>query len=1213
MTVKIHLLLTLILLGSHFITHATTSSTASATVTSGNFVNADSTGQVGRNGGGSLNFRAYAAFRVSDILANEGIGVAEIATSTFEFQFDTATGTQLAAGSFRADFVGFFQNGDFPNSGAGNGVADWDLANNAYNTGEEIDSSTADTSASQNIIIGGFTFSGVSDDGDLTNDYIVIGIRYNEPQQAGLDETLSNYTLTRIVAPVAVADSITMYRHGKADINVLANDATGELSTLTTSITSPPTHGTATPKPDGSILYTYTGTGNPTQDTFTYNVSNSSGSSSATVTITFANSLTRFDNQTLNFPNEPPPVSTNFTLVDAFPGLVFETGSATPSVRPGPVDLVNAPGDTQRLFVCEKSGVLRVIPDVTSTSPSIQTFLDIKSLVNARANESMFAGGESGLTSCAFHPQYQSNGRFFVHYDYRNESNGNRYYRLSEFKVSSSNPNQADPNSEIIHLELLEDATGHLGSDIQFGPDGYLYLSFGDNGDQHDAGANSQLLDHDFWTNLLRIDVDKKAGNLEPHPPGTNSNIIIPLDNQGKARYSIPVDNPYIPGQAGSIFDMVGSVEYWNAVAITNDNSVNPRIIPVEVRTEIWATGFRNPWKFTFHPTNGTLLLGDTSQDTWEEINLITRGGNYGWAFREGSVTHTPAGNRPEPTTLTNLQTTPYYQYAHPPGTFTAAVIGGVYYTAGNYSALQNKYIFADIQMSKIYALTDNGVGVAPTVEELTSAEPRVVGFGHDPSNGDILVVNFATGKIMRLVPSSTAPTGENFPTTLSATGIYADLTDLSPNPGIEPYGVNLRFWSDHAKKTRWFSIPSKTDTIGYDRDSFWTLPNHAVWVKHFDLPLARETGVDGVIRNVSGASTKRLETRVLVKSSTGFYGVSYRWNDQGTEATLVPDTGESFDVSITLDGSPTTHTWSIPSRTDCLACHVATAGSALSFNTRQLNRNGTSLGGTDGNYLWMLFHAGYLNNNPGSTNIIPKYVRPDETDYSVTTRVRSWLDVNCAYCHRFGGASGRDTWDGRHPLTLAQTQMINGHSTANSGNPLERLIVPGSPNLSVIYNRAGALNNFSRMPPLGSEIVDQEALNLLLEWINNTLPNQPDYDQWRITHFGDNTDPAGAPNADPDSDGATNEHEFNTLTNPLSVTSVWRPSMSMTSGHLTLSHSINNRSVILESSQDLNTWSAYDITGNDGTPKASGNHSFVIPLDDINSRTFFRYKVNPE
>ena len=426
---------------------------------------------------------------------------------------------------------------------------------------------------------------------------------------------------------------------------------------------------------------------------------------------------------------------------------------------------------------------------------------------------------------------------------------------------------------------------------MHFGPDGYLYISVGDEGSQFDGFHNSQRIDKNFFSAILRIDVDKKPGSLPPNPHAS-----VPTDT-GVARYAIPPDNPW-----------VGATSF-NGLPVD----------PAAVRTEFYAVGLRNPWRFWFDPPTGELWEGDVGQDAWEEVNLIIKGGNYGWVHREG---RSPGFRLPAPAGFSSLD--PLYTYPHGTGDKEGnSVIGGLVYHGGNLPELQGAYVFGDNVSGHIWALRRDGGALK--VERLTG-EGGIASFGRDPSNEDILVVDINDNRLLRLERGMTSI---NFPGTLGSTGLFADLTDLAPSPGLIAYEPNVPFWSDHAKKRRWFRLPDATSKIEWSRDSVWKFPTGTIWVKHFDLELTRG----------DPATARRLETRVLVKTAAGAYGVSYRWNEAQTEATLVPDEGVSFDLPVVENGKPRPQTWQIPSRSGCMQCHTAAAGYALSFNTAQLNR----------------------------------------------------------------------------------------------------------------------------------------------------------------------------------------------------------------------------------------------------------------------------------
>ena len=206
------------------------------------------------------------------------------------------------------------------------------------------------------------------------------------------------------------------------------------------------------------------------------------------------------------------------------------------------------------------------------------------------------------------------------------------------------------------------------------------------------------------------------------------------------------------------------------------------------------------------------------------------------------------------------------------------------------------------------------------TYDPPSSTQTRIAGmtgivqFALDPATQEILMLNWFTGDLVRLTLAGTTST--EFPPLLSQTGFFADLADLTPNPGVVAYEPNLAFWSDYAIKQRWFALTNLADRFTYDRDAPWTLPPGALWVKHFDLETTR--GVP--------EPRRRIETRVLVRTTNDAYGVSYLWNDAGTEATLAPDAGVQLDVPVFVDATIVTQRVIIPSRAQCMACHGTSA-----------------------------------------------------------------------------------------------------------------------------------------------------------------------------------------------------------------------------------------------------------------------------------------------
>jgi glucose/arabinose dehydrogenase len=358
----------------------------------------------------------------------------------------------------------------------------------------------------------------------------------------------------------------------------------------------------------------------------------------------------------------PTVVENGYTVEEAFPDLTFTR----------PLDIQHAGDNSGRLFIVEQAGRIYVIPGEDANEKEI--FLDIVHLVNDNGNE-------QGLLGLAFHPEFEQNGYFFVNYT---DSNGTV---ISRFSVNS-NPNQADPASEVEILEFRQPYANHNGGGIAFGPDGYLYIATGDGGsggDPQGHGQNRRTL----LGNILRIDVDNRDSGFN---------------------YAIPQDNPF-----------VGSTEGF--------------------REEIYAYGLRNPWRFSFDPPTGNLWAADVGQGAVEEINLIEKGKNYGWNIMEGTVEYSPNPNV-NPDTLE----LPIYEYFHPLG---RSITGGYVYSGQGYPELYGAYIYGDYVSGLIWALWYEE-DKEPINITLSESDLRISTFGLSETK-ELYLAAF-DGKIYRLV-----------------------------------------------------------------------------------------------------------------------------------------------------------------------------------------------------------------------------------------------------------------------------------------------------------------------------------------------------------------------------------------------------------------------------------------------------------------------------
>lgn len=349
-----------------------------------------------------------------------------------------------------------------------------------------------------------------------------------------------------------------------------------------------------------------------------------------------------------------------------------------------PVGITHAGDGSGRIFIVEKTGAIRIV-DAAGTLVALP-FLDLSSQVSG--------GSEQGLLGLAFHPDYESNGYFYVHYT---DSNGDS--RISRFSVSAGDPDLADPASELVLLTVLQPFSNHNAGQIEFGPDGYLYVAFGDGGSGGDPGDRAQDLAL-LLGKMLRIDVDTTDPGLD---------------------YGIPADNPFV-GVAGA-------------------------------REEIWSSGLRNPWRFSFDRHTGDLFIGDVGQNAWEEIDLqpASSGGgeNWGWRCYEGNVVF----NFSTCSAATTFDF-PIIVYAHSAG--NCSVNGGYRYRGGRYPNLVGTYVYGDYCTGKIWGATYDGA-IWNSVE-LFDMPASQSSFGQD-ERGELYVAVLSAapnGAIHRIVDTST-------------------------------------------------------------------------------------------------------------------------------------------------------------------------------------------------------------------------------------------------------------------------------------------------------------------------------------------------------------------------------------------------------------------------------------------------------------------------
>lgn len=401
-------------------------------------------------------------------------------------------------------------------------------------------------------------------------------------------------------------------------------------------------------------------------------------------------------------PPVPPPLPPlPYALEDAFGGLTFSQ----------PVAVVGVPGETGRFVVVEKTGCVQVVTRLDEPAPLKQVFASLIERPDGRLDDK----GECGLLGLAFHPEFARNGWFFVCYSIRMA--GQLHQRVSRFRVASRNPLLADMGSEQPLITQRDPAGNHNGGDLHFGPDGFLYISVGDGGGANDAFDNARFIDKDFHAAILRIDVDRKPGGLPPNP-----HPAIARDARGAAFYAVPHDNPF-----------VGAASHHGQT-----------IDPARVRTEIWATGLRNVWRFCFDPPTGRLFAADVGQNLYEEVDLIVKGGDYGWSHREGlHAFDLGPGKDTVPPDFRPVD--PIFEY---PRTTGISITGGRVYRGTKFPEFGGAYVCADYAFGRIIALRERPNGWD---HEILAFEPSITAIGVNPRDGELLFVNLAKGRVMRL------------------------------------------------------------------------------------------------------------------------------------------------------------------------------------------------------------------------------------------------------------------------------------------------------------------------------------------------------------------------------------------------------------------------------------------------------------------------------
>ena len=736
---------------------------------------------------------------------------------------------------------------------------------------------------------------------------------------------------------------------------------------------------------------------------------------------------------------EPVPAFLNMPAELAGQGYTMIRVFANVELR-SPVRLVHEPR-SDRYYVAEQAGRVWSFPNLPATADQ-QLVLDLSGHT--------LGFGDSGLLGIALHPEFAqpdspNRGFVYVWYNFIEEPiEGDvaldtiSHNRLSRFEM----PDGAlsfDPASELVLIDQKSQRVIHNGGAMFFHPDdGFLYLTVGDD----DRNETRQQIDGGLFGGVLRIDVDQDA--KRSHPIRRH-----PLDATSRG-YLIPNDNPFVDS-SGAVLE------------------------------EFWALGLRSPHSMSLDPDSGRIWLADVGENTREEIDLLVRGGNYQWAYREATlVRHDP------PADLIGTEQPPVYDYGRENGDIS--VIGGFVYRGAELPELVGRYIFGDFGSNRVWALEPNDSRAATVTELgiLPGCNGRCGGITSivPTAEGEVFFLRFGRQGIWKLVEDDSVPAA--IPGLLSQTGAFVDVRELIPAGGVVPYAVNSPFWSDGSVKRRWIALPADDDgeldaeseQIRFATTGEWRFPPGTVLIKHFELPIdERDPSI-----------TRRLETRLLVVREDGdVYGVTYKWRDDNSDAELL---SERLSETITIteaDGGARTQVWTYPSSNDCRTCHTTNAGGVLGVNTRQLNRDFAYRAGVE-NQLAAWSSARMFDASLDAPQIadLARLAGLTDSTAGLELRVRSYLDANCAHCHRPGGV--RAEFDARFDTPLSEQGLVGGTLFSTFGIEGAAVVKPGDLDRSMLYRRVSSAGS-DAMPPLGRAVVQQAAVEAIGAWISELSP----------------------------------------------------------------------------------------------------------------------------
>ncbi len=695
------------------------------------------------------------------------------------------------------------------------------------------------------------------------------------------------------------------------------------------------------------------------------------------------------------------------------PAPPYKVVRAFPNLKFRQPLLMARPPKGDRLFVGEFAGVLYSFPDRPDAKADL--FFDLRKELKT-LHLTPGAKAIEALYGLAFHPDFEKNRQCFVCYTLRGGGRLKDGSRVSRFTVTKADPPRIDPASEEVVLTWL--GGGHNGGDLHFGNDGMLYVSTGDGaGPNPPDPLNTGQDISDLLSSILRIDVDRK--------------------DKGK-NYAVPKDNPF--------------VAYKGA------------------RPEVWAYGFRNPWRMSFDRKTGDLFVGDVGWELWEMVHRVEKGGNYGWSAMEGPQPVKPEKAGPTPIIPALIEL---------PHTVACSITGGYVYRGKKFPELRGAYVFGDWETRRLWAARFEG-GRTKGMPEIARPSVRIVAFGED-KDGELYFLDYDGGTVHSIEKNDGGGRNKDFPTRLSQTGLFTSVKGHTPAKGVVPFTINSRQWQDGATAEHWLALPGASSATLH-AGAGKPVPGLVYW-HNFRMHFPK----DAVLMRTLSLAGRRVETQLLHFEGADWRPYTYAWRDDQSDADLVSADGADREVA---GPGGEKRVWQYHSRSQCMSCHSNQTEYALAFSPEQLNRMGP-----DGrNQLVALTEAGHVRRVGGDGKALPAFdgasaVRerrladPADEGGPVAGRARAYLHANCGHCHSEHGG-------GALPLRLlasasdAEMKAIGVRPMRGEfGLPDARIIKAGDPWSSTLYFRMAKFGR-DRMPHIGSDLPDEAGLRLVERWI---------------------------------------------------------------------------------------------------------------------------------